>query len=625
MIFRTPFKCLMLCFFLFAALSGAWAVLRPEVRDDPYEFYYSTRGFSGTITVQRNPGSAPETLSMDSARLWTKFPMPPDGIYEDRLIVSFGFADTNVEVRAYLRWDKGTWQVSMVEGDPQSTYIGVGHDRDEHDYTQFGFARVNDYTLDIDHDEVGEIANISLDMGTETLGYFGDWIKADVYRVLDFSGIAQFRTEFYVIPDIGRSQYSALEARYLDTTGYTGRITPALTTQVFADPETYLPSLVKELLQGVEDDFLAIKILHDWVTKNIYYDLDCYQGGRNTCPTDPYGTVLNHKSVCEGFAKLMEQLGRYAHLPIMSIGGYVKGGGFYTEGQLTRHAYNIVYVNGQWYIVDATHDTGNSWQAGVFKDGRQSNNKLFLPMEYTWWYYHPYRPQYQFRDPLISYDQYRDLNQNGMNVSFIYELGSAGELTIVHPIPLKVQPDQQAYVLVVSAPAHTKFSFTYSSDAGLKASEAVFSSYDGQNYHFAIAPNQVEPYRMFLHYRSPGMSAYATFAALYIEPKKLFIAPFPATFWDWTDRGGYIVGDLVSSLSSTRDFDLHIILPDALTATLLEADSRTRWSLVKDGDRFTVHIPRGDLENLTGKVLRLYVTYADINYGKALLQWPIIR
>jgi hypothetical protein len=381
------------------------------------------------------------------------------GRMEDRMILEAQFQGTNMAVRAYLRWEGSRWTLSLTE-DGQVPNIVVGHNRDEGSYTQFGYIPAPGALFDLEYTPQGEISTLRWAYQGKSIVPYPAWMKADQECVTGFTVQGRLETDYYLIRHRGTSRYTPQEARTLDTSDFLERINPQEEERYFADPEGQMASFTRDLVAGVEDDLLALKIIHDWVTSRIFYDRECYHNGQNLCPTDPYGTVRNRKSVCEGYADLMEEMGALAGLPIRSIGGFVKGGGFYTEGVPSRHAYNIVFVNDQWLLLDATHDTGNFWIDGVFTEGKRHNNKLFVPMEYTWWYYHPYRREYQFREQPLSYEEFEAMEQNGMNLSFSYEELHQQQLALEDFLPFRIQTEEEVYSLRLRRNQDTKLSWS---------------------------------------------------------------------------------------------------------------------------------------------------------------------
>ena len=74
--------------------------------------------------------------------------------------------------------------------------------------------------------------------------------------------------------------------------------------------------------------------------------------------------VFDHKiAVCEGFAKAFLIMARLENIPTI----YVTGNG---------HAWNKVYVNGNWFVLDATH--GNTLVSSFIDSKEILTYKNFL-------------------------------------------------------------------------------------------------------------------------------------------------------------------------------------------------------------------------------------------------------
>ena len=89
-----------------------------------------------------------------------------------------------------------------------------------------------------------------------------------------------------------------------------------------------------------------VKTVHDYMVKNVTYDLANFKAG--TIPGDDYGAygaLVNKKAVCSGyssgFALLMERLG----VPVTTI----------SSGSMS-HEWNMIQLGGNWYHVDVTWD-----------------------------------------------------------------------------------------------------------------------------------------------------------------------------------------------------------------------------------------------------------------------------
>nr|WP_279233260.1 transglutaminase domain-containing protein [Hathewaya massiliensis] len=106
-------------------------------------------------------------------------------------------------------------------------------------------------------------------------------------------------------------------------------------------------------------DFEKELALHDYIVKTVEYDKSVLDSNelKKYIPENhsPYGPIILHKGVCEGYAKAMFVLLNKAGVQcevvvgegINSLGKSLGKGG---------HAWNIVKLDGEWYNLDVTWD-----------------------------------------------------------------------------------------------------------------------------------------------------------------------------------------------------------------------------------------------------------------------------
>ncbi|MFC3748323.1 stalk domain-containing protein [Paenibacillus sp. GCM10012306] len=112
--------------------------------------------------------------------------------------------------------------------------------------------------------------------------------------------------------------------------------------------EQYAKKVVQQTVSPDMTPREKIKALHDYVVKNTAYDYENYI--KDTIPENSYtvyGTLIEHKAVCEGYALTMNVLLKLAGMESYLISGLANGQG---------HAWNIVVLNGVYYHLDATWD-----------------------------------------------------------------------------------------------------------------------------------------------------------------------------------------------------------------------------------------------------------------------------
>ena len=133
------------------------------------------------------------------------------------------------------------------------------------------------------------------------------------------------------------------------------------------------------LLAEETTDYEKVLALHDWICSYMYYDVDSLASDE----APPYyatDIVKSRKAVCLGFATLMASLCRSIDIPCNVVSGYALGVGndtAWTDTSIAtdeqNHAWNEVYVDGRWMIVDTTWDCANKIENGEMNKGEVSH------------------------------------------------------------------------------------------------------------------------------------------------------------------------------------------------------------------------------------------------------------
>ena len=189
------------------------------------------------------------------------------------------------------------------------------------------------------------------------------------------------------------------------------RAVPAEIQQgVFSDPDKHLEPLVRFLASGGRDGFHKVKILHDWIADNIAYDVEAYFSDTETKSSGP-STLKQRRGVCYGYGSLMEEMCALAGIPCRTISGYGRGYSFATgrnvDADQDNHAWNAVYIDGRWHLVDVTWDAGHV-------DGRAYRKKycttyLFMEPENFVYTHLPKEPRWQLLASPLAAEQFGDL------------------------------------------------------------------------------------------------------------------------------------------------------------------------------------------------------------------------
>ena len=119
-----------------------------------------------------------------------------------------------------------------------------------------------------------------------------------------------------------------------------------------------IKKLAETLAPAGMSDMEKLSSIHAWVTRNISYDCDYQNSGRDNL--EKASCILQQgNGVCSHYAVLTAALCRAAGLPAKIVNGPASPGSGVPR---VNHAWNEVLNNGQWVAVDTC------WDAGYTKD-----------------------------------------------------------------------------------------------------------------------------------------------------------------------------------------------------------------------------------------------------------------
>ena len=136
-----------------------------------------------------------------------------------------------------------------------------------------------------------------------------------------------------------------------------------------------MKQIAESITNGIVTDYDKVTAIHDWICSYLYYDVDSL----NSEDIPPYladEILQSRRAVCRGYATLMATLCRSIGIPCNIVTGYALGVGEDTEWtdetivtDTQNHAWNEVYVDGRWIIVDTTWDCSKKIENGVMDEG----------------------------------------------------------------------------------------------------------------------------------------------------------------------------------------------------------------------------------------------------------------
>lgn len=149
-----------------------------------------------------------------------------------------------------------------------------------------------------------------------------------------------------------------------------------------------IKKLAKYLQEPTSNDLEKARSIYVWLTDNIKYDDESYNSN-NLSNMTAEKVLKERKAVCDGFSKLYYALGKEMDLNIEKVIGFAKGFS-YKQGSIfkeTNHAWNIIKIDKQWKVFDATWGQGG----GKIVKGKMVSTKKFND---NWFNVDPYEAIY---------------------------------------------------------------------------------------------------------------------------------------------------------------------------------------------------------------------------------------
>ena len=150
------------------------------------------------------------------------------------------------------------------------------------------------------------------------------------------------------------SQYSMTPAANDETFIKTMKPTYTMSGAELADARTAFEQTTKSFLNRLTPDmseYDIVKTLHDMLAAHVEYASD-------TNAHNAYGALVAKKAVCEGYAESLQYLLQRAGIQAVEVFGY--GIADLETGVGETHAWNIVRIDGKYYLIDLTWDDQKS-------------------------------------------------------------------------------------------------------------------------------------------------------------------------------------------------------------------------------------------------------------------------
>ncbi len=364
---------------------------------DPTEYIYD---LSGTGSLVMGDGSSYPLSFALSQSSWPDFHLPSS--FDSYLRIYAYFEGSPLCLFIQLEKGDSRWSAKKSSSKPYC-HIAYGPYPD-------GLISGTPYKMDASGMKVSSASGNS-DIIT-ALSFTSKAIKAFEPHVAGYSGsVSSVTVNLKFSAPLGygfvghASSMTADQARFMDTRSRLAAVSAEIDSGLRLDPAAWAPQLVASLTSGLSDPLAKLKVIHDWIAENIYYDKWWYEtyylldpasaNGDEFVDKSPCAVLKSRKTVCGGYSLLLWYLGKFAGLRAEVVRGYTRS--LSEPGKRADHTWNIMSVNGSVYHIDATADSLNSYSISREWLKADARAEWFLPPPdlFTMWRY-PYELAHRY-------------------------------------------------------------------------------------------------------------------------------------------------------------------------------------------------------------------------------------
>jgi len=169
-----------------------------------------------------------------------------------------------------------------------------------------------------------------------------------VYALYD--QVFRENAQYFWLDGSARIEYSILQTKHPTFNamtlemGYTAGYANASPETLKARQTALLAEASRIAAQASQADtpWQQLQIIHDQLIQNILYDTTLDQTTNNAA-----SALLDHLTLCQGYAQSFQLITQQLGIPVILITGSSEG---------VDHAWNLVWLDGQPYHIDVTHD-----------------------------------------------------------------------------------------------------------------------------------------------------------------------------------------------------------------------------------------------------------------------------
>lgn len=212
-------------------------------------------------------------------------------------------------------------------------------------------------TIDYNMDDWGLLA-VSADIDTDKklklkvckddAIYYYNLTPFKVTRIPLQSGSGSYKVEFF--ENITGTEYQRLAGKQIDVSMPDPNAVFLRASQmVNFDGASYTAKFAYALTKDLRSDTEKANAIFEYLVRNITYDYDKIKSIPSSYVPDADEIIKNGRGICYDYAVLMAVMLRESGIPSKLVMGY-------RNGLDTYHAWNEVFLNGEWITVDTTFD-----------------------------------------------------------------------------------------------------------------------------------------------------------------------------------------------------------------------------------------------------------------------------
>lgn len=378
-----------------------------------------------------------------------------------------------------------------------------------------------------------------------------------------------------------------------------------------SNPDSYLTEVAKVIKSKAANDFEKVKLAHDVICDNVAYDAFGLYVTNNVGPQD-YASVLKRgNAVCEGYSNAFLELCSRIGITCVKVHGYARGAGFKSgtvDDMGENHAWNIVTVAGNKYLVDTTWDAG--YVNGSSFTKRYTTDYLFAN---PWAFLHTHYPKSLDEQLLVkpySVEQFKELpffKMNFFNVveSYSKDIKSITKVGAKTVVTLKVKP---GYSIITNL---------YGPD-GTAVTNSYFKNYENGTLKFFVNFPSSGDYKFEMYASLDPRARHDGIGGISFKASTGTSDKFPEICTLDYNETHYLITPIQSPLKKGQSYTFTVMAGDTDSVALVSKDSKWNYMTKNaDGTWSITYTVRSTEE-------RLSVYYHGERDGK-LSYWPIVH